>query len=79
MINKEGIEKINELLREGNKRLVAKKAGVHWVTVYNFFGGKEDLVGGDTQIKIMDAALEVLKDRQKREKAIAKKTNSLLR
>lgn len=78
MTSKETIEKVNKELRYGDKRNIARRTGLSKYSINRFFNGKEEELIDDTHNKIMDAALCIIDERQKRVKAIAKKTNNLL-
>lgn len=78
MANRDIIERLNKEMRYGDKMEIARRTGLHKLSVNRFFNGKEDEMTEDTQSKIMTAALEIIEERQKREKAIEKKTNKLL-
>ena len=78
MANRETIKKVNNELRYGDKRVLASRTGLSVLTVNRFFNGKENELIEDTHTKIMTAALEIIEERQKREKALEKKTNSIL-
>lgn len=78
MTNRETIEKVNAKLRMGDKKQIACDVSLHVVTINSFFNGKEDKLIEDTQSRIMSAALKIIEERQKKEKAIEKKTNDLL-
>jgi len=78
MANREIIERLNNEMRYGDKMEIARRTGLHKLSVNRFFNGKEDEMIEDTQSKIMTAALSIIEERQKRAKEIAIKTSSLL-
>lgn len=78
MTNKETIDRTNKELGYGDKSKIARLAGIHKLSVNRFFNGKEAELKEETQSKIMDAALQLIMERLKREKAQSKKINKLL-
>jgi DNA-binding LacI/PurR family transcriptional regulator len=78
MANKETIERVNNELRYGDKGEIATITGLSKVTVNRFFNGKSEDLVDDTHNKIMDAALIIIEDRQRRAKAIEQRATAIL-
>jgi AcrR family transcriptional regulator len=78
MANRATIEKVNVQMRYGDKAEIARRTGLSKFSVNRFFNRKEEELIADSHNKIMSAALDIIADRQKDEKAIEKKTDSLL-
>jgi len=78
MANKEIIEKVKTGLQKGDYTLIATSTGVNISTVNNLFNGRDGSILEDMQAKIIDAALGLIDQRIKRDKAIQKKTTLLL-
>lgn len=78
MANKETIERVNNELRYGDKGEIATITGLSKVTVNRFFNGKSEDLVEDTHNKIMDAALIIIEDRQRRAKAIEQRATAIL-
>ena len=78
MANKEIIEKVKTGLQKGDYLLIATSTGVNISTVNNLFNGREGSILEDMRARIIDAALVLIDQRIKRDKAIKKKTTLLL-
>jgi len=79
MANREIIEKVNNELRYGDKAEIAQMTNLSKHTVNRFFNGKEGELVEDTHVKIMNAALNLIEERQNSSKELDRKLNNLLR
>ena len=77
MINKDIAEKLDKELRYGDKKRIAKMTGFHALTVIRFFNGKTNELAPETQDKIYTETLNLLNERQKRQKALERKSESI--
>lgn len=78
MANREIIEKVNKELRYGDKAEIAQMTKLSKFTVNRFFNGKEQELVEDTHVKIMNAALLLIEERQNSSKELDRKLNDLL-
>ena len=65
-------------MRYGDKMEIARRTGLSKFSVNRFFNGKHEELIADTHNRIMSAALDIIDERQKESKAIAKKTSILI-
>lgn len=77
-MTKETIEKLKEKLGYGDQGKIARFSGVSKVTVNRFFNGEFAGIAEDLRLKITQATLELIENRQKAQKALMKKTNQIL-
>lgn len=77
MVTKETALKLEKELRYGDKRRIAKLAGFDPLTVIRFYNGEISKLSSETQEKVLTASLALLADRQKRSKALEKKTDMI--
>lgn len=78
MTIKNDIAMLNNQLQRGDKQKLSKMSGVSMPTIIRFFNGDEDMIVEETQNKIIDAALILIKQRKDRAKDRARLINSIL-
>ena len=78
MTNREKIQKVNQELRYGDKKEIAKMTSLSNLTVNRFFNGKEEELIEDTHSKIMNAALTLIHQRRLRAQELNNQITKIL-
>lgn len=64
-MTKNEVEKVNKRLRRNDKKNIAKRSGLHPVTISRFFSGNISAVSEETALKILECAEKVIKERER--------------
>jgi hypothetical protein len=78
MTIRKDIVMLNNQLQRGDKQKLSKMSGVSMPTIIRFFNGDEEMIIEETQNKIIDAALILIKQRKERAKDRSKLISSIL-
>lgn len=78
MAIRKDIVMLNSQLQRGDKQKLSKMSGVSMPTIIRFFNRDEEMIIEETQNKIIDAALILIKQRKERAKDRAKLISSIL-
>ena len=78
MADRKTIQKIKKGLKYKDALEISRRSGLSTVTVSGFFNGKHDKMTEETQSSVIDAAIEVIKERKDREAAEKERVNALL-
>ena len=77
MITKKKLFKLNESLRKGDQKEIARLSGISTVTINRFLNGSEFFVSDETAAKIIEHAANIIKQRNKLKAASEKIINSI--
>ena len=78
MADKKAIAKLKKRLEYKDTLEISRRSGFSTVTVSGFFNGRSNKMRAETQRTIIEAAVEVLKERRVREQAVNESLNALL-